>query len=335
MIINIPKQYDVSGYAIYCDRRDVQTIAYKLAGLPFAMRQLVASHYSGLYQRTYTNYLGTVADNAMLARIEARMRATAYFKGVTDYVTLQVGKDSYLETHDRLKLEFLYLWEQNAPASSLLDKEHDGTMDDDTAKELARARRSRRKAIKVFLAAENIPYPGGTNDNADGNGSRYARMVSKDWWIEQLRTRTNRSTDERARAAGRIGKLGEHFLTDEAFTKWLDSIAAQMKYIGETVFISHEDDEVEMLTVYNSTTANPKNRKTQLITQISGMVKFAEKHGYVLEMITPTAASEHHPAPYKSADGTVHLNPKFNPKWTAKKTHEHLNTIGGARVQRT
>lgn len=326
---------NVNGYALDCDKLDTATIGYKIMGLPFAMRDLVASQYSNLYRTTLTTYPETVGDDnpviQRLAKNEARTRANAYLASVMQQVKDHVGKETYLETPDRLKLQFLMLWEQHAPDSILLDKEQQDALDDESAKELKRQRLARRNAIKAFLAAENITYPGGTNDDKNGNGSRYNRLVNRKWLQDQVRVRVGRSSYERARQAGRIGKhkQADLYITEEDYQKYLDSKASAMQYMKDTVFISHEDDEVEMLDVYNSTTANPRNRKTQLMTQVAGMVKYADKHGYAFAMITPTAASEHHPAP-RLEDGEIRVNPRYlaaKPNWTTKKTHEHLNAI--------
>ena len=263
---------------------------------------------------------------AMLGHREARQRANDYLSNVTKYIKAQAGESSTLEAHINFKLKFLTVWEQNAPASVLLDKEASGGLDDDSAKELRLARRHRNKAVKQLCADEGIPYPGGTGDTVNFNGSRFNRLINHEWIKGRFAVRTTRATGERARAKGRIGKHGEHYLTDSDYQQWLEAKKSAMQYIQDTVFISHEDDEVEMLDVYNGTTANPKNRKIQLMTQVQGYVNYAEKHGYAFAMITPTAASEHHPAP-RLDNGKIVLNPRYDKKWTVKKTHEHLNAI--------
>lgn len=331
-------QHNILGYQVHCDKRDVQTLEYKLQGLPHRLRELTAGQYGAVYRSTFANYTATVGDTnpviEHLAAREARNNANNYLKGVLAHVKAYTGQDGYLTTVERLKLQYLMLWEQHAPDSLLLDKERAGSLDDASANALRQQRLARRKATKAFLAEENLPYPGGTNDSKDGNGSRHNRLVSDAWLKNALRARLGRSTEERARCAGRVGKHADLYLTEESYQQYLQGKADAMAYMENTVFISHEDDEVEMLDVYNSTTANPRNRKTQLITQVAGMVKFAEKYGYTFVMVTPTAASEHHPAPRKKPDASVIdrynpdvLNPKYNPKWTVKKTHGHLNAI--------
>ena len=324
------KHETIAGCSIVCDKRDIATLNYKLNGLPLMLRDKVASQYADLYQTTYRNYLAACGDSSpvidLLGQREARRRANGFLASVLKHLRTQVGEGSTLEAHVNFKLKFLSVWEQHAPDSLLLAKEKAGALDTDSAKALRLARRNRNKAVKALCAAENIPYPSGTGDSADGNGSRFNRLVNHCWLKGRLQVRTHREKGERARLACRIGKHGEHYLTDDEYQQWQEARASGMQYIKDTVFISHEDDEVEMLDVYNSTTANPKNRKIQLMTQVNGYVTYAEKHGFTFAMITPTAASEHHPAP-RWEDGKLILNPRYNKQWTVKRTHEHLNAI--------
>ncbi len=301
------------------------------------MRSQVCNQYSALYQEAAKNYRhqasdnGTHPDNPVINKLaidHARQHANAYLTNVVKMVKGCASTGDFMDSKDRLRLEFLMLWEQNTPDTELLEAEQRGELDSDTAKALKRQRRERWKAVRIFCEKQAITFPSnGTQDSSTGNGTKFNKLVSRDWISKQFKKRTKKGEQHRARCACRIGKHADQAITEEAVKAWRQTQQDSVQYMKDTVFISTEDDEVDMMTVYNSSNANPKNRKFKVITLLTGLVRYAENNGYQFVMITPTASSEHHPAPRKNDNGEWVLNPKFNTKWQVKHTHNHLNGI--------
>ncbi len=327
----------LDGYPVVCHKSDHSAINYKLNGIPQTMRSDVASQYSTIYQGAIKAYTQEATDNGThpenpvinkLAQDHARKHANAYLSNVVKMVKGYASTGDFVDSKDRFRLEFLMLWEQHAPDAELLDTEQRGELDSDTAKALKRQRRERWQAVRAFCNKEAVTFPSsGSQDSSTGNGAKFNRLVNRDWITKQFSKRSKKGEQHRARCACRIGKHADQAITEEALQDWLQSQRDSIQYMQDTVFISTEDDEVDMMTVYNSSNANPKNRKTKVITLLTGLVNFAEDNGYQFVMITPTAASEHHPAPRQNASGEWALNPKFNTKWQVKYTHNHLNEI--------
>ena len=332
---------------LHCRRNDFKAVRYKLRGLPDFMRDDVARGYSELYQtgEDSQRYYPDDEPNPVLAALaqrEARQRANDYLHDVVQYAQgfkqqtacrAQAGgvitHDGYTPLSERLRQSAMLLFHLNKPESALLDRAAMGGMDTDTEKELKRQWRKCWKVIGEFCERENVNKPSGAYDLA-GDGPRYNRLCSPEFWKEQAVVRMRRHSEHFSIRRGNVGKANvlldrAPYITDFHFNVWEQKQQDSAAYIDDTVLVSEDFDEANLSDIIQAGNANPNNRKLQYATIVNGLVKYAEKHSYQFLFITPTCASEHHR--YTTKNGQVELNPRYALTWTPRSSHQHLSKI--------
>ena len=123
------------------------------------------------------------------------------------------------------------------------------------------------------------------------------KMICDDWILKQFLSLRRYYIEYTQVALGRVGN-GKHqstMLSDISYRNWTESQRKAMEFI-ESMCVVNEDtgEEYDLKEVIKRTTANPKNRHTEMMVKSRGFEELATSKGYTALFFTWTLPSKYH-----------------------------------------
>jgi len=123
------------------------------------------------------------------------------------------------------------------------------------------------------------------------------KMICDDWILKQFLSLRRYYIEYTQIALGRVGH-GKHqstVLSDISYLNWTESQRKAMAFV-ESMCVVNEDtgEEYDLKEVIKRTTANPKNRHTEMMVKSRGFEELATSKGYTALFFTWTLPSKYH-----------------------------------------
>ena len=150
-----------------------------------------------------------------------------------------------------------------------------------------------------------------------------ARMLCADWWRRQLRKRHGRAVEAAAIRLGYVHLRAGKYASDLAVAARVRQKKRNAEALAAMSLENQHGDVFTMAALAERSNANPRIRRAELMTRISGFEAVARGLGHVAEFLTLTCPSKYHAI--KAATGEI------NPAWgeglraSPREAQEHLN----------
>ena len=177
-----------------------------------------------------------------------------------------------------------------------------------------------RTVEAVRAAAEQFCRDHGINPPAAEvtDAGALARMFSADWWVRRLRAAHGRRLEGLAQRMGYVSRKAGCYVSDENLARRRQQKARNRKALESAVLVNQWDQEYTLAELAERSNANPRIRRAELMTRISGFEAVAKGLGHAAEFWTGTAPSRFHAVRH---DGRP--NPKHDGS-TARDAQAHL-----------
>ncbi|MEZ5551557.1 MAG: replication endonuclease [Pseudomonadales bacterium] len=180
--------------------------------------------------------------------------------------------------------------------------------------------------------ASRLEIPAPKGKTAEG---RIARAKAPQYWSRRLSPVWYRTREQRNRVRGYVRNGKALYLSDPIYKlKQARDASNRVMLEEELVAISDHGDMEPVAALSDKTVSNPKIRRAELMTRISGMEDYATKHGHDSLFITLTLPGEWHVA--NKSDGSlvknyngsnpIEANAWFNDRW--RQCRAGLNDAG-------
>lgn len=133
-----------------------------------------------------------------------------------------------------------------------------------------------------------------------------ARYCCEKWWSKRLRRLQAISVEELALYIRVVSKQSQIYISDISFANSRERKRRNDVFLSSLEAINEQGDCIELADIAKSTTANPVNRRNELMARLHGFEVYADKHGYVADFLTITCPSRMH---------SVHNSGKPNDKY--------------------
>lgn len=171
------------------------------------------------------------------------------------------------------------------------------------------------------------------------------RRLNPRWWHRQLRKVKFRIIDNTCRRMGMVSAADMHYCSDEAVRLRVEQLGRNRAYLESVKATNNEGQEYFLSELSDVGVSNPRIRRNELMTRMSGFESVADKAGHVGIFWTITAPSFFHPVrTIRNAKGNlirVENNPRYGggdvrdaqkyicKKWAAVRARWKRNGLQG------
>ncbi|KAE9535313.1 hypothetical protein A1D25_05040 [Ursidibacter arcticus] len=149
------------------------------------------------------------------------------------------------------------------------------------------------------------------------------KTVCDKFWLRALRKAQRQMVEHLAIACGEVRKGVSPYISEKSFSEWRSKMKKNFDFLKSMIVenVDDPDEQIELLTMYQKSSANPSIRRLEMMTRLRGIEEWAEEAGHQALFLTLTAPSSFHAQLSKGGQ---------NPNWSGaspKQTHAYLNKV--------
>lgn len=120
------------------------------------------------------------------------------------------------------------------------------------------------------------------------------RVLNQDWWFRKVQTKQKRLLDQFERALGWVHRRKQVYCTDYTLRKRTEQKRRNQRILEGLEAVSEDGEVVNLADCVESSMANPKLRRMELMTRMRGFEEVAELLGHHAGLFTLTTPSKYH-----------------------------------------
>jgi hypothetical protein len=265
------------------DKYDKSFVKQCLKNIPFVLRHRAKNQY---------NYF-------KMSHEKGRVDANTYIRTLSDYCgqfhAVKSMTDDQIEEYANNRAKECYY-----TACNMLHE-------DDPIEEVL-------KVLEAMLRQNGIRPRKGKYIEGD-----IARYTCSEFWHKKLRKVKAKAVEQISRHMGIVHRHSQIYITDYNLRARREVKRRTHDFLASMEMINECGDSISLKEASDSNVSNPVNRRNELMSRLSGMEAYADKHGYNATFITITAPSRMH---------AVLRVGKTNPKYdntSASEAHQFLS----------
>lgn len=182
-------------------------------------------------------------------------------------------------------------------------------------------------------ACENIGFPvshwdkfkKGKPVRLDYIDTVFHKIICEKYWFKRMRKVQKKMVEHVAIACGEVCKRRSNYISRAGFSEYLHEIKKNYDFLKQMIIENIDDpsEQAELFDMYLKSSANPAQRRIELMTRLRGLEEWAEESEHHALFLTLTAPSSFH---------AIHNDGTQNKKWKGanpKQTQDYLNKIWG------
>lgn len=168
-------------------------------------------------------------------------------------------------------------------------------------------------ALKSWADSRNFEFPACYKDSVV-----ISRFQDALWIRAYIRTQLLRRGEEKKRSDGVVHKHAQRYCSDQTRTAVLTAQESFRQHAAETEMISSSGQRLSLLDLINSGTANPANRRAELMVRTKGLERIAGGRSMSALFLTMTV-----PGPMHATRHTGRFNKQYDGS-TVRDCQKHL-----------
>ena len=154
----------------------------------------------------------------------------------------------------------------------------------------------------------------------------YMRLSCSKWWRRALRKQHYRGLEKLEIDTGQVSFKRGIYSSDDTVARRREQKKRNADILRKVKMVNNEQQEYSLLELSALSTSNPKLRRMELMTRISGFEELAKEQGLVGEFYTVTAPSKYHSQKrYKKNGRYVVADNKKYQGYSPRETQEYLS----------
>ncbi len=152
--------------------------------------------------------------------------------------------------------------------------------------------------------------------------SAILRLLDEQWWRKELRKIHKRKLELFAIKLGSVHRHASLYVSPQTLQCYLVQQQSNKEFMEQVVLENEEGDEFTLQQLMETSVANPRNRRNELMCRCAGFEEFAKKANHIALFLTLTCPSRMHPR-YSS---TGHANPNYD-ETSPREANDYFNNI--------
>ncbi|MDO4698182.1 MAG: replication endonuclease [Pasteurellaceae bacterium] len=149
------------------------------------------------------------------------------------------------------------------------------------------------------------------------------KTVCDKHWLRALKKAQKQMVEHLAIACGDVRKGVAAYISDHGFSEWRSQMKKNFNFLKEMIVenVDDPDEQIELLTMFQKSSANPSIRRLEMMTRLRGIEEWADEYEREALFLTLTAPSSFH---------AQHSQGGQNKKWSGaspRQTHAYLNKV--------
>lgn len=124
--------------------------------------------------------------------------------------------------------------------------------------------------------------------------ARAARLRDERWWRRRLRVVCSRAAEGLMREWGFVNRRRGLYVSDATMWRRRNQKRRHREHNEEVLAISDQGYQTTLAELVESSLANPKKRRAELMTRLKGLQDYADECGHIAEFLTATCPSRYH-----------------------------------------
>lgn len=180
-----------------------------------------------------------------------------------------------------------------------------------------------RAAMERVCHRQNIEPP----DQEMPDRPAIARMSCQQWWRRRLRRQHARNVEGSAIRLGYVNRNRDLYVSKERVRARIQQKERNRLTLESTIARNEFGDEFTIAELSATSTANPRIRRSELMTRLSGFERVAIECGHAGLFATVTCPSRFHRHLTVNDGKTVLDNPRYDPRENPSTAQAHLREV--------
>ncbi|OOR95525.1 replication protein [Canicola haemoglobinophilus] len=153
----------------------------------------------------------------------------------------------------------------------------------------------------------------------------FHKIACEKYWLKRMRKVQKQMVEHIAIGCGEVCKRRSNYISRSGFASYLSDLKKNYDFLKQMIIENIDDptEQAELFDMYLKSSANPAQRRIELMTRLRGLEEWAEDAEHHALFLTLTAPSKFH---------ATHNDGTQNKKWqgaSPKQTQAYLNKVWG------
>lgn len=154
-------------------------------------------------------------------------------------------------------------------------------------------RRTGYRAAAKFALEQGVQPPLVKPGHVSLDGCR-RRLANPSWWRRKLKRVIYQQSEAVERELGLVQAKAGLYASDDAVLRRQQDKARSRAFLEECIAVNDQGESISLAEISDTNVSNPRIRRAELMTRLSGSEEYANRHGHAASFLTLTLPSRFH-----------------------------------------